>query len=624
MQPFFYDSLNLFYKNPFGAVKSEDNVHFKIVVPRFFMCSKAELIIKPNSSNIEKYNMFWCGMYDEHNECWEVDFTPNNVDVYWYHFSLETNGGKIYLSKENGSHGVFSRDINNYQLTVYEKDFKTPEWLKGGIIYQIFPDRFKKSKQTKKNIPDGRKLHKNWDEIPDYKFNAEGKITNSDFFAGDIQGIIENLKYLKELNVTCIYLNPIFLSHSNHRYDTADYNEIDPLLGTNKDFEELCKKAKKLGIQIILDGVFSHTGSDSIYFNKEKRYKTLGAYNGVESPYYKWYTFSDWPDKYDSWWGFITLPEVNETSPEFNEFINGEKGIAKKWLKLGSSGWRLDVADELPDEFLENFRKAVKTQNSENLIIGEVWEDASNKLSYGHVRKFLLGNQLDSVMNYPFKNAILSFLTTKNAENFNYIIMSILENYPKEVISVLMNHIGTHDTERAITVLAGEPIGISDRDWQAEQKLSEEQYKKGVKLLKLASFLQYFLPGIPSIYYGDEAGLEGYKDPFNRRTYPCGKEDKNLIEWYKILGKTRTSLKFLKTAEYIPYHFNKGIVSFIREDKKSGEAVFCAVNCLDEEYKIDLPDDFEKSIKLWNNEITKENIILNPYECVILKKIINL
>lgn len=269
-------------------------------------------------------------------------------------------------------------------------------------MYQIFPDRFCRSGEKHENVPTDRIIHENWEDTPFFRPDERGIIRNNDYFAGDFKGIESKLPYLQSLGVTCIYLNPVFESHENHRYSTACYEHIDPMLGTDEDFEHLCKQAKTYGIDIILDGVFSHTGADSIYFNKFGRYGDHeGAYRDPDSKYKNWYFFSRYPFDYESWWGITTLPNVNENNPDYTEYICGENGILQRWIDKGARGWRLDVADELPDEFLDNLNKAVKAKGNDKVIYGEVWEDASNKESYGVRRRYLIGGQLDSVMNYP-------------------------------------------------------------------------------------------------------------------------------------------------------------------------------------------------------------------------------
>ena len=531
-----FNSRSRKYRDPAGAVAAGTPVHFRITLPRDLSCSAARLVVEQEGAGTSVLDMFWCGMNGSQREWWECHFTPESPGLYFYYFEARTCRGAQRLSRGRAGSAVFG-GTNRWQLTVYQKDFETPSWLEGGVMYQIFPDRFKNSGVPKKDIPAGRTLHETWGEQPVWRPNERGIVTNSDYFGGDLRGIEEKLPYLKDLGVTCLYLNPIFESHSNHRYDTADYSKVDPLLGTEEDLRSLCAAAKQLGIRVILDGVFSHTGSDSVYFNREGRYPTDGAYNSQQSPYYSWYTFRKWPNAYDCWWNFDTLPNVNETNDSYNNYINGPEGIVRKWMKAGASGWRLDVADELPDQFLDQLHDAVKAQDPQGLILGEVWEDASNKSAYGVRRRYLLGRQLDTVMNYPFRDAILGFLLGEDPRRFAETVETIVENYPPQCLNLLMNHIGTHDTERALTVLGGEPAGSRGREWQAEQSLSPQQRDTGLKRLKLAALIQYLLPGVPCVYYGDEAGLEGYRDPFNRGCFPWGQEDQDLLSWYRQLGQ---------------------------------------------------------------------------------------
>ena len=569
-----FNSRNSEYRNPTGAVKFGTKIHFKIKLPRHMHCSAADLIVMcDNDEKIYPSNMFWCGMVGEHEEWWECHYTAETPGLYFYHFELQTDGRQTCLYKDGGGNATL-KGRAQWPLTVFKEDYKTPDWLSGGIMYQIFPDRFYNSGTAKHNVPCDRETHDNWSDLPEWRPNGDRKITNHDFFGGDLEGIQGKLPYLKDLGVTCIYLNPIFEAYSNHRYDTGNYSKIDPILGTEEDFKALCSAAKQLDIHIMLDGVFSHTGSDSIYFNRENRYDSPGAYNSKNSPYFSWYTFKNWPDKYDCWWDFITLPNVDELNPHFNEYINGENGIIRKWLRAGASGWRLDVADELPDEFLDNLRKAAKAENPDAVILGEVWEDASTKAAYGVRRRYLQGDQLDTVMNYPFREAIFAYLLDHDGTAFFETVESILENYPQESVNLLMNHIGTHDTIRAITILGGEPVLENGREWQSCHRLSEEQYQLGVKRLKLASLLQYMLPGVPCVYYGDEVGVEGYKDPFSRKTFPWDNMDTQLLDWYTQLGKMRHSQPVLKNGNFRRISAGDGVIAFSRYDIfASGDSV---------------------------------------------------
>lgn len=613
-----YNSRDLFFKDKFGSVSAGEEIHLRLCLPRSFCCSGAVLMLRSDDGVYEERTMYWAGMCGDDAEIWDIYTKAESAGLYWYHFDYFSSYGRSsVLQTENGAGGFSGTAAarKDWQLTVTEKGFATPDWLKGGIIYQIFPDRFYNSGTKKDNIPDDRIMRSDWGGEPEWRPNPEGKVLNNDFFGGDLKGIEEKLPYLKELGVTCIYLNPIFESHSNHRYDTADYGKIDSVLGTEKDFKNLCKSAKEQGIRIILDGVFSHTGDDSVYFNKKGRYASLGAYNSTESPYYSWYKFTSYPDKYQSWWGFETLPEVVEESPEYREFINGKGGIIEKWLNAGADGFRLDVADELPDVFIDELRARLKATKPHALLMGEVWEDATVKHSYGSRRRYLLGKQFDSVMNYPFANAVIDFCRNGKAEDFMASIMQIIENYPKQCLDVMMNHIGTHDTERAITKISGESCEYRDRAWQSCHSL-DDKYAKAVELLKCAVALQFTLPGVPSIYYGDEAGMEGYKDPFNRGCYPWGKENKVLIDFYKKMGKIRRDNPVFKKGYFSPVSAMLGCVAYRRHDEHGD--VMIIVNKNEHPISYRLPDAFCNSTALYGNAPENGEVLIGGCSFSIL------
>ncbi len=616
-----FNSRNPVYRYPTGAVANCMPVHFKITMPRDLHCSAARLIVKDDQTGEKQtLDMFWCGMNGDNYEWWECHFAAKEPGLYFYWFSVDTWRGTLNMLRGFGGEGTVQNTAGGiWQLTVYDRSFTTPDWLAGGIMYQIFPDRFYRSKQEKNGVPADRKMHENWNDQPDWAPNEEGKITNSDYFGGDLKGIEEKLSYLKSLGVTCIYFNPIFEAHSNHRYNTADYSKVDPLLGTEQDFSLLCKTAKSMGIRVILDGVFNHTGSDSVYFNRQNRYDDIGAYNSQKSPYSSWYTFHRWPEDYDCWWDFVTLPNVNELNPQYDNYINGWGGIIQKWITAGAGGWRLDVADELPNQFLENLRIAAKTKSNDALVLGEVWEDASNKMSYGERRRYLLGGQLDSVMNYPFRNAILGFLTGENPADMMEIILDIIENYPPQVTRLLMNHIGTHDTERAINRLAGEPLGGHGRHWQSTAHLTKERRRQGLKLMRLASLMQFTLPGVPCIYYGDEAGMEGYRDPFNRACYPWGGEDQDLIEWYQNLGAMRQNCSCLKEGVFVPLVAGDDCIAYIRKDEN--DSLLCAVNSGSESRSISVSDEWQRAEAVIGKMPNECNmLVLEPEGCAVLLK----
>lgn len=511
-----YNSQDPYYKTPFGALRAGEFVTFTLKVPIEYECKTPYLIIN-RDGEAPAFLPMKKGRRRDGVDVFSFSCPLSPPGLYFYYFDLYTGFRKLYAGKLGEAY-VTTGEGEPWQLTVYEKDFQTPEHLRGGMIYQIFPDRFYESKPHPE-MPFPDRVYR------DEKFRRpyfwpneqhEGYL-NMDYYGGDLPGIQEKLPYLADLGVTCIYLNPIFEAHANHRYNTANYRKVDPVLGTNEDFAALCAAAKGYGIDIILDGVFSHTGSDSIYFNREGRYDSLGAWQSEESPYRSWYDFSPhYSSGYRCWWGFETLPEVNESDRSYRDFICGEGGVIDYWLGLGAAGFRLDVADELPDNFIEEIRRAIKRHGGEKYLLGEVWEDATNKWSYGVRRTYLLGKGLDAVMNYPFKEATLAFLRGGDARDAADVIMRICEHYPAPALHVLMNFVSTHDTVRAITALAGESCEGRDRYWQSEQTLSPEQYEAGIRLLRLAYVMVFTLPGIPSVYYGDEIGMQGYKDPFNR------------------------------------------------------------------------------------------------------------
>ena len=569
-----FDSRDILYKSPFGAVSDGTPVTLRLLLHNDAHCSGAFVKIHEDAGR-EQFILLTAGETFNKNYRWYSTELTLPEGLYWYSFCFDSPWGRQFVTRFKNGEGYVSRDGGEWQLTVYEGDYKTPDRFAGRIIYQIFPDRFYNSGTKKANVPDDRYIHQSFNEIPEYRQLGEKCSLGNDYFGGDLEGVRQKLPYLKELGVSIIYLNPIFEAHSNHRYNTADYMKIDPMLGTEDDLKRLCKEAKKLGIAIILDGVFSHTGDDSIYFNRYKRYGSVGAFESKESPYYNWYNFHNWPNRYSAWWGVPSLPETNENDKAFSEFITGKNGVLRKWLKCGISGWRLDVADELPDSFLDKIRKAVKSEKSDAIIIGEVWEDATNKISYGVRRRYLRGKQLDSVMNYPFASALIKFLTGGSGDDLCDTVMSVCENYPRPALRLLMNHIGTHDTERILTALGGEPTGGRGRAWQSGKRMNENELWQAKKLLYIAALLQYTLPGIPSLYYGDEAGMEGYGDPFCRGFYPWGKEDNYLVDFYKRLGQFRRSSDAFIDGDFIPVSSGAGHFAFIRRGKTE-EVLVCA------------------------------------------------
>ena len=608
------------YKSLISSIATEQKVKLRIVVPRSMSCSGATLCVTKEGESPAYYGMFWAGMCGDDNEYWELHFSATTAGLYWYHFELETPWGKSFVRNVGHGIGDFAPDGDEFQQTVYDKNFVTPDWLKGGIIYQIFPDRFYNSGKKKSGVRSSRVMRK-WGDEPFWREEQMNGIWNNDYFGGDLKGIEEKLPYIADLGVSCIYLNPIFEANSNHRYDTADYEKIDPLLGNEKDLKALCRVAREeYGISIILDGVFSHTGCDSKYFNMYGNYDTVGAYNSKESPYFSWYKFINYPDDYHSWWGIKLLPEIEEENESYRKYICGKDGILRKWLRCGVRGWRLDVADELPDVFLDDLRTAVKAEKKDAVIIGEVWEDATTKFAYNQRRRYLLGEQLDSVMNYPFADAVLNFVRYANGDAFFDSVMSVIENYPPQVTNVLMNHIGTHDTERAITRLVGENPDGYGRQWQYEHnRLHEYDYLRGISMMKIASLIQFTLPGVPSVYYGDEIGMQGMKDPFNRECMAWDSPNEELHKWYKRLGEIRRGSKVFADGEFVPLYCNHKTIAYVRDDGNNQTLV--AINLDDTEADIPVDDSWNNSYTFFGDSVCDGNIHLEPFRYAMYSKI---
>lgn len=611
-----YNSRDTFYKSLFGSIEAHQSFKLSVLLPRDGYVKGVVAVFCSDSGPEQRFEL------TDDNNTLEGNFYTRSTNLsleeglYFYYFIMYTQSGQRKLLNIGGGFGDFEPNEGTYwQLTVYEKGFETPKHTRGGIIYQIFPDRFYKGKNSLP-YPSDRFIRDDWGGIPEYKQVKAPRSLGNDYFCGNLNGITEKLPYIASLGVTMIYLNPIFEAHSNHRYNTADYFKIDPLLGDEQDFIDLCAKAKEYNIDIILDGVFSHTGDDSIYFNAKGRYDSLGAYNSKYSKYYPWYKFKTFNTDYESWWGVKSLPEVNEDNPDFTEFITGENGVIRYWMRRGAAGFRLDVADELPDAFLDKVREAIKSENENGYLLGEVWEDATNKISYGSRRRFLRGRQLDSVMNYPFANAIINFVLGGNGKDFYEAVMTVLENYPQMALHNLMNHIGTHDTARIITRLSGVPIDGTTREWQASRTLTEDEYKKGVKLLKLAATLQYTLVGLPSLYYGDEAGLTGGLDPFCRGPFPWGNENKNLTDFYKKLGDARRHCPAFKEGSLRFLAVGLGYVLFKREDEHSSAII--GINRWHQDEQIILDEDLSGYKTIFGDTPIKNQLTLKGEDIIFL------
>ena len=573
------------YRNPFGAVPAGTPVWLSIDVwddrdasceCRLWVDGRGETRIPMERTESGDRLRFICRL------------EPEEPALVWYSFILRGGDGREWRygtreglnGEENASGGegvLYDHEPPSYQLTVY-KVRPLPDWYRKAVVYQIFPDRFARGEDWRQ-LAEGalahprkgpaRHLTEDWYRPPFYERDAQGQITAWDFYGGTLSGIREKLPYLKELGISAIYLNPIFEAASNHRYDTGDYTKIDPMLGDEEAFRQLAEEAEGQGISLILDGVFNHTGVDSIFFNKFGNYDSVGAWQSEDSPYRDWYRFDDSPNGYDSWWGVADLPSVVEANPEYQEMICGRPGgIVRQWLQAGARGWRLDVADELPDEFIAGVKKAVtETLGDDGLLLGEVWEDASHKVSYGILRKYLLGQELDSVMNYPLRDAVHGFLLGKiGAGRVCEILTSLQENYPKEAFYGTLNLMGSHDRMRLLTLLGEAPDpGQMSEEQRRDYRLPADRMGLAKGRIWLMVLLQMTLPGVPCVYYGDEAGMQGYDDPYNRAGYPWGREDRDVMDMFRNAIALRRMSDVFTEGTFTPFSRGDDVFGFFRD-----------------------------------------------------------
>ncbi len=570
-----YDSKSPVHKKPFGTLVPDELCALNIHIPISVHTVNVTCILKGDDGTTTLQEIpFVKKVTAAPYEIWSCQFSFPHLGLFFYYFYVTTQDGGFRLFKQGDDTNMEAGSL--WQISCIPADFHTPDWAKGATIYQVFPDRFRKCGDcdlTGKLTP--YTVHSDWYEEVDWRPNDAGIVLNNDFYGGNFKGITEKMDYIASLGTTVLYLNPISKSFSSHRYDTGDYKVPDPMLGTLEDFREMVDCAHAHGIKVILDGVYSHTGSNSPYFNREGQFDSVGAFNSKESPYYSWYTFYSWPHAYNSWWSFDTLPTVNKMDPAFVEFIiTGEDSVIAFWLKQGIDGFRLDVADELPDEFIKLLRDRVKEINPDAYVLGEVWEDASNKTAYNRRRTYFTNGELDSVMNYPFRTAILNFVRGfDSGRGLKETVMSIVENYPQEVVHCNMNLLGTHDTARILTALVDDFDG--SREEKAKRRLSRNSFDVAYDRLLMASFLQYTLPGSPSLYYGDEACMEGYRDPFNRRTYPWGREDPEFMAHFLRLGQLRKEFEALRLGNIQFFAAGDKHIGFTRSYKGRTFRIYC-------------------------------------------------
>lgn len=575
-----HHTLNPFDRKPQGAVATGGQVRLRLTVED--EQAPVELFLRVWNGDERRYPMRPLGLKDG-RMIYEAQIgVGDKPRLLWYRFECEYKGEHVVLGAP-GDHtgcgeGVMGSE-ESFQITVYDAAYDTPAWMRDGVMYQIMVDRFCHGEGTDAlmHAKDGQNiiLHEDWNEMPFLNIAENGDNFANDFFGGNLEGVRQKLPYLKQLGVSVLYFNPIFCARTNHKYDTSDYRRVDPMFGDEQALARLCKEAEALGMRVMLDGVFSHVGDDSLYFNRRGTYgEHVGAYRDPDSPYYKWFTFRHWPDDYECWWGFKTLPNVNEMDEDYRRFIlEDDDSVVRHWVRKGTSGWRLDVADELPMPFLRELRRQVKDVSKDAAVLGEVWEDASHKVAYGQMRSYVLGDTLDSVMNYPLRDALIAFLMAqKDAAAVAKELSSLAQNYPKPFLYALMNLMGSHDRPRILNVLAGNDGSDIPRSQRAGHRLSQEERMIGALREQLMLRFVFSVPGMPCIYYGDEAGVEGCADPFCRRTYPWGREDQDMLARYKAMAAMRNGHPVLKTGECAYIAPCSAVLGVIRKNENGKDA----------------------------------------------------
>ena len=599
-----------------GAFELNKKEELRILLPR--QLGVVSVFLRLYDENVALMKTCECKLISSENENDEYSLKLEGLPVGLYFFSFDINciAGKVFGMKGKGRELILAeRECGaHFQLSVVNFEYSEPKKYYGGVIYHVFVDRFNRGGSVP--VRADAILMNEWEgAIPEYPEYPGAHLENNTFFGGTLYGVINKLDYIKSLGTTLIYLSPIFEAYSNHKYDTGDYMKVDEMFGGEKALKKLIAEAKKRDIGIILDGVFNHTGSDSVYFNREGRYETLGAYQSKESPYYKWYDFQSHPDKYTSWWGIKILPRINPDVKECGDFIAGDGGVIEKYSKLGIAGFRLDVADELSDRFISRIKSKLLENPEPTLLYGEVWEDASNKIAYDVRKHYYLGGELDGVMNYPLRTGIISFLKNKDKSALEYEFLDVMFNAPVRVRNTQMNLLGTHDTERIITMLAGVSASGRTNDEISKITLSESELEKGIRLVKMAYTILATVPGLPTVFYGDEVGLDGYKDPFNRKPYPWKSGNAELRSFYQKIGEIRRSDDIYADGDFSLVHIDSVHLIFARE--KNGKANFTVVNNSECDIKISLTS---QGNSLINGSIGKVMVIPKKSSDIITAK----
>ena len=541
--------------------------------------------------------------------------------IYRYYFSYYKDGKLCFHKKKD----IVKHNPIRDEMFKMSVNYDVPDWAKGKIMYHIFVDRFNRGSSEKMIPMDRRNIHEDWNESMQIGPDKDG-IWNNDFYGGDLKGIIDKLDYIESLGVSILYLSPIVWSQSNHRYDTSDYEKVDPYAGVNEDLKLLCDEAHKRGMKVVLDAVFNHTGSDSKYFNKFGNFDEVGAYQSNDSKYSSFFRkhYHNGKEYFDYWWGFDNLPECNGNSFEWREYILGEGGVIDLWFSLGIDGLRLDVADELTDDFIEGIRTAVKRNKEDGFILGEVWKNPM-RMGRGYIES---GRGMDSVMNYPLVDALLRYFKYGDVHKLSYIINDMLNEYPEETIYALMNFTSTHDISRALNMLGCESEFSPYKEWYwdpvdnshehcKDYKMSKEDLIRAKEIYKAYISALAFLPGNLSIFYGDEAGIEGLGNLANRKTFPWGEEDSDLVEFFTSIGKVRVNNKFLEQADLNVFKINRDYFMF---ERVSGEdKMLFAVNRTDNDVDFKVPDEYSDGEDVYVLKKSRKGH-LGPYGSVAIKK----
>lgn len=553
-------------ENAVRAFLSKEVRAMKIFLPRILGIT--EVFLEYTEGQARKKIFFSFSLIKGNRDVYTASLSSLNVGLYFGVVCVKTIFG-IYYGTLRGACLCFSQNKagDTVQISVSYFPYQMKNPYRGGVIYQVFVDRFARGTRPVP-LKEGARLIENWENgIAEFPSFPGAHLENNTFYGGTLYGVVDKLDYIASLGVTLLYLSPIFEAYSNHKYDTADYMSVDSMFGGEKALRLLIKEAEKRGIGIILDGVFNHTGSDSIYFNKKGKYPSLGAYQSMQSPYYSWYEFQSYPDSYTCWWGIPIMPRIHPDRKECRTYFTGKGGVIEKYAKMGIAGFRLDVADELSDSFIEDIKQTLSENQPQSLLYGEVWEDASNKIAYGTRKRYYLGKELDGVMNYPLRTALLRYVREKKTDGLYYVFNEVYKNTPKRILDMQMNLLGTHDTERILTLLGGESAEGHSNEELARMRMSEKERARAIKLLKMLYTVIATLPGLPMVYYGDEVGLEGYKDPFNRMPYPYGKEDMRLLRHYQTIGELRKKQSVYKNGDFQLLHLCESILAFARRTR---------------------------------------------------------